>query len=113
MFPGQVSVGASVSLTVTVKVQALVLPLLSLAVQVTVVTPLLKVEPLGGTQTLVTPGQLSLAVGAAKLTTREHRPEAVLVTMAVGQAMAGASVSLTVTVNVQALVLPVVSLAVQ
>jgi hypothetical protein len=31
--------------TVTVNVQALVLPLASLAVQVTVVTPLLKVEP--------------------------------------------------------------------
>jgi hypothetical protein len=47
------------------------------------------------------------------LTTRVHKPEAVLVTMLVGQLMLGASVSVTVTVNVQALVLPLLSLAVQ
>jgi hypothetical protein len=63
MFAGHVSVGASVSFTVTVKVQALVLPLVSLAVQVTVVTPLLKVEPLVGLQLTLLPEQLSLKVG--------------------------------------------------
>jgi hypothetical protein len=60
---GQLMLGASVSLTVTVKVQALVLPLASLAVQVTVVTPLLKVEPLAGLQLTLLPEQLSLKVG--------------------------------------------------
>src|SRR6516164_5874306 len=59
MFPGQLMVGASVSCTVTVKVQELVLPLLSVAKLVTVVMPTGKAEPLGGTVTrLVTP-QLS------------------------------------------------------
>ena len=59
---GQVAVGGSVSLTVTVNVQLLVLPAASVAVQVTVVLPLLKVEPEGGLQATVTPGQLSVAV---------------------------------------------------
>ena len=63
MFDGQVKVGSSLSLTVTVKVQALVLPLASVAVQVTVVTPLLKLLPVAGTQATVEPGQLSLGVG--------------------------------------------------
>ena len=63
IFPGQVKVGSSVSLTVTVKVHLFVLPLASVAVQVTVVTPLLKLLPLTGRQATVDPGQLSLAVG--------------------------------------------------
>jgi hypothetical protein len=63
MLAGQVITGFSVSLTVTVKVQVAVLPELSVAVQVTVVVPLGKVEPEGGLQTTVTPGQLSAAVG--------------------------------------------------
>ena len=65
MFAGQVSVGSSVSLTVTVNVQALVLPLASVAVQVTVLTPLLKLLPLAGVQLTVAPEQLSLAAGVA------------------------------------------------
>ena len=40
----------------------------SVAVQVTVVTPLLKVEPLAGVQLTVAPGQLSLTVGLVKVT---------------------------------------------
>jgi hypothetical protein len=55
-------VGFSVSLTVTVKLQVAVLPDESVAVQVTVVVPLGKLEPEGGVQLVVTPGQLSLAV---------------------------------------------------
>jgi hypothetical protein len=52
-----------VSLTVTVKLQEPVLFELSVAVQVTVVVPLGKVEPERGLQTGVpTPGQLSVAV---------------------------------------------------
>src|SRR5258705_1044392 len=91
----QLMLGASLSLTVTVNVQALVLPLVSLAVQVTVVTPLLKIAPLAGTQTLVTPGQLSLTVGAAKLTTPVHKPEAVFGTIEGGQLELWASGSIT------------------
>jgi hypothetical protein len=54
--------------TLTVKLQVAVLPLASVAVQVTVVTPTGKHEPDGGVQTTVTPGQLSEAV-VVKLTT--------------------------------------------
>ena len=65
MFPGQVTVGGWLSATVTVKVQlAEVLPLASVAWQVTVLVPFGKVEPLGGVQLAVEPGQLSLAVAA-------------------------------------------------
>jgi hypothetical protein len=48
-----------------VKLQLLVLPLPSVAVQLTLVEPTGKAEPLAGVQLLVTPGQLSLALGAA------------------------------------------------
>jgi hypothetical protein len=60
---GQVITGFSVSLMVTVKVQLLVFPAASVAVHVTVVIPLANVAPEGGLQTVVTPGQLSVAVG--------------------------------------------------
>jgi len=50
-------------LTVTVKLQVLVLPAASVAVQVTGVVPVPKLEPVGGLQLNVTPGQLSLATG--------------------------------------------------
>ena len=59
-------VGACVSLTVTVKEQLAELLDASLTVQLTVVVPLLKVEPDAGVQTGVpTPGQLSVAVAFA------------------------------------------------
>jgi hypothetical protein len=54
--------------TVTEKLQVAVLPDASVAVQVTVVVPTGRIEPLGGLHTVVTPGQLSDAVGAGKLT---------------------------------------------
>ena len=57
-------VGACVSFTVTVNEQLAVLPLVSVAVQLTVVVPFGKAEPDAGVQATVTPGQLSLAVGA-------------------------------------------------
>jgi len=44
-------------------VQVAVFPDVSVAVQVTVVVPFAKVEPEAGEQLVVTPGQLSLAVG--------------------------------------------------
>ena len=64
MFAGQAIVGACVSVTVTEKVQELLLPLGSVAVQVTLVVPFAKVEPLAGEQvTVAVPGQLSFADG--------------------------------------------------
>ena len=51
--------------TVTLNWQLLELPHPSVAVQVTVVTPILKVEPDGGVHTVVMgPGQLSETAGA-------------------------------------------------
>ena len=72
-FAGQVIVGGCVSLTVTVNVQLAILPEASLTAHVTVVMPLEKVEPERGLHTAApTPGQLSLAVGVAYVTTAEH-----------------------------------------
>ena len=56
--------GNSASWTTSLKLHEALFPLVSVAVHVTVFVPLLNVEPLGGTQTLVTPEQLSLTVGA-------------------------------------------------
>ena len=50
--------------TVTVNVHAAVFPLVSVAVQVTVVVPSLNVEPDGGTHTTEAIMQLSVATGA-------------------------------------------------
>ena len=61
MSVGQTIVGGWVSLTVTVKPHGVVLPLVSLAVQLTVVVPVGKVAPEGGVQLMVAPGQLSEA----------------------------------------------------
>jgi hypothetical protein len=47
---GQVNLGASVSLTVTLNVHRAVAPIVSVAVQVTSVTPTAKVDPDGGVQ---------------------------------------------------------------
>src|SRR5437899_45524 len=113
MFAGQaVRLGAWLSLTVTAKVQALVRALVSVAVQVTVVTPLIKSVPLAGLHTKVTPGQLSLAVGA-KVTLAVHLPSSVLTATLAGQVICGSSVSLTVTVKVQLAVLLAASVALQ
>ena len=113
-FAGQPAItGASPSFTVTLKVHVFSLPLLSVAVQVTVVTPLLKVEPLTGLQTTDATAQLSLAVGAVQFTTAAHRPASVFCVMLAGQGITGFSVSLTVTSNWQLPLLPAASLAVQ
>jgi len=63
MLAGQVAVGFSSSLTVTVKLQVPVLPEASVAVQVTVVVPTANIEPLAGLHTVLAPGQLSVAAG--------------------------------------------------
>jgi hypothetical protein len=59
MSAGQMIVGLSTSRTSTWKLQMAVLPLVSRAVQFTVVVPLPKRAPDGGEQEIVEPGQLS------------------------------------------------------
>ena len=116
MFAGQAPiVGGWLSLTVTVKLQEPVLPEDSVAVQVTVVVPLLKVEPDAGEQTTVGAGvQLSVAVGGVKVTTAVHTFGSVLFVIFAGQApIVGAWVSLTVTVKLHMAVLADESVAVQ
>src|SRR5439155_18044827 len=110
---GQCATGASVSLTVTLKLHEAVLPLASVTVQVTVPLPLAKVEPLAGAQLTVWPGQLSAPVGVMKLTTALHIPGSVDWVMSAGQTIVGGCASLTVTVKLQVPVLPDVSVAVQ
>src|SRR5260221_12403005 len=100
MFPGQETTGLSVSLTTMLKLHPAVLPVASVAVQVTVFVTMAKLGPLGGTQTSATPGQLSVAV-AAKFTTALHWPGAVLVVMSPGQVAEGGLVSLTPTPKLQ------------
>jgi hypothetical protein len=64
--------GNWVSFTVTMKLQLAVLPLASVAMQFTVLAPVLKTLPLVGVQLTLTPGQLSVAIAAAKLTCWLH-----------------------------------------
>jgi hypothetical protein len=61
---GQVIFGFSWSTTVTEKLQFEDFPPTSVAVQVTGVVPFGNVAPDGGAHTIVTPGQLSVAVAA-------------------------------------------------
>src|SRR5439155_21637676 len=69
---GQAMVGGSRSRTVTVKLKLAVLPEVSVAVQLTVFVPLAKALPLVGAQVTVTPGQLSVAIGASNATIWLH-----------------------------------------
>jgi multisubunit Na+/H+ antiporter MnhB subunit len=86
---GQVTTGASSSLTVTVNEQLPELVAESVAVQVTVVMPLGNVAPDGGVQTgVIEPSQLSVAV-AVNITTAEHIVLSVPVTIGDGQVTIG------------------------
>ena len=102
MLAGRLQVGASVSLTVTVKLPIVsgLSGLASLAVQFTVVVPTGKVAPLAGLQTTLAPGQLSEAE-AVYVTTAPHAPVSLFLIILAGKLSAGASVSLTVTVKLQ------------
>jgi hypothetical protein len=72
----------------------------SVAVQVTVVTPRGNCEPDGGTHTTLAPEQLSDAVGVEKFTAFDASPALVVfVVMLEGQAIEGAVMSLTVTLK--------------
>src|SRR2546426_907438 len=103
---GQLIDGRSVSVTVTVKLQPLVLPAASVTPQVTAVTPTRKVEALGGLHTTVTLVQLSLALTVYVTLLLLHCPGSVAVTMFVGQVMLGGWLSTTMTCWVQVLWLP-------
>jgi len=86
---GQVTTGATPSLTVTVNEQLAVLVAESVAVQVTVVIPFGKVVPDAGVQTgVIAPSQLSAAV-AVKFTTAEHIPVSVLTVIGAGHITTG------------------------
>jgi len=114
MLPGQVMPGAWVSNTVTVKEQVAVCPAMSVAIQVTVVFPGLKVLPLKPPfkWPRPTPGQLSVAIGAVYVTTAVQTPIAALRTTLPGQAMEGGSKSPIATVWEQVLVQPFVPVTV-
>src|SRR5688572_5450170 len=98
MLLGHTSIGGSMSCTVTVKEQLCVFVVASVAVHVTVVIPIEKREPLAGTQTTITPGQLSVAV-ALNVATASHCPAVVNNSKACGQVITGRSRSTTVTVK--------------
>lgn len=90
----------------TGNVQVAVLPLASVAVQVTVVVPTGNVEPDGGVHTTAFggSGQLSLAVGCGKVVTAPEAGGQVAAATEVtgdGQVIVGGVVSVTVTVNEQ------------
>src|ERR1041385_8663489 len=110
--PGQVIAGFCVSKIVTVKVQVLRLPLASVAVLVTVVTPTGKVLPLAMLLTKFVTLQLSLALTANVTLLRLQWPGSAVKTRLPGQVTAGFCVSRIVTVKVQLLALPLASVAV-
>src|SRR4051794_8035083 len=93
--------------TVTVRLHVAVLPLLSVAVEFTVVVPTEKTEPDAGVLATVTPGQLSAAV-TVKLTAMLVAVELSgrLTTTFAGQLIVGGVTSLTVKATVQVAVLP-------
>src|SRR5437899_9534514 len=95
-------------MTVTVKGSVLLLPLLSRAVLVTVVVPSGKALPLAGTLVRLVTAQLSVAV-TVNVTLLAHNPGAVFTVRSAGHVIVGGSVSVTVTVKVQVLLLPMLS----
>jgi hypothetical protein len=109
---GQLVVGGSLSLTVTLNEQLLSLPLASRAVQTTRVVPLPNRVPEGGAQVVDAREQLSDEV-AANVTLASQRPGSVEATIFAGQAITGSSLSVTATVKLQRLVLPLASVATQ
>jgi hypothetical protein len=64
-FPGFESSTRHALNTLTWKLQVAVFPEESVAMQVTVVVPVAKVEPDGGLQVTIAPGQLSVTAGLA------------------------------------------------
>ena len=108
----QVNTGLCVSVTVTVKLQLDVLPLASVAVVVTIVVPSGKVLPLSRLLTRFVTPQLSVAFTVKVTLLRLHRPASVDNTRLPGQVITGFCASVTVTVKLQRVVLPLASVAV-
>jgi hypothetical protein len=104
-------VGFTLSLTVTVCTQVAVFPLLSVTVQVTLVTPIAN-APGALFVTEATP-QLSAVVGVPRATPVAVQPVFVLAVTFAGHVMVGFTLSLTVTVCTQVAVLPLLSVTVQ
>lgn len=96
----------------TLKEQLAAFPAASVAVQVTVLVPIGKLEPEGGTHTKVAPGQLSEATGAGYVTGASGAGLHEAVTLP-GQVIRGASPSTTITLKEQLAVLPAPSVAMQ
>jgi len=112
MSNGQVIVGFSLSVTVTVKLHCAVFDEASVTMMVTVVTPTLNVcapgcpLPLSEVtpevvQAMELPLQLSPKVTEGMATLAEQVPEATFAVWLAGQVIVGTSVSFTVTVNEQ------------
>src|ERR1041385_3907814 len=105
MLAEQVMVGGVLlGFTMTLKVQLVVLPEGSVAVHVTVLVPCGNVDPLGGLQLVVTPVQLSLAVGAKVNSRPVQVAGSELVLMLAGGVIVGLILSFTVTFKVQLVV---------
>jgi hypothetical protein len=113
MFDGQVITGACVSLIVTVNEQFAVLAEVSVAVQLTVLVPIRKVDPDDGTQLTLGDPQLSLAVALKVTLLFELWPTSAAETMLDGHEMVGACWSRTMTWNEQLVVLVEASVVVQ
>ena len=112
MLAGTMTRGASRSTTVTVNDPVATLPAASVAVQVTVVVPIGKVEPEAGTQTTFTARLLSVPV-TTKVTTALLEPGAAGTMRLGGSSSTGRSRSMTVTSKLVVAVLPEASVAVQ
>jgi len=112
MSAGQLTTGGTVSRTRTVKLHCALFPASSVAVQVTVVSPIGNSEPEGGAQTTVGPGSqasLALVVNVTKLPSDEAHSTVLFA----GQVTLGGVVSCTVTSKEQIELLPDTSVAVQ
>src|SRR5262245_28249245 len=96
---------------VTVKVQLLELPLPSVAVMVTTVTPTGNVLPLGGEATILLRPQLTAALTLKVTLLRLQRSGSAVNTRLAGQSITGFWVLVTVTLKVQVLELPLASVA--
>ena len=108
---GAVITGGVVSTTVTVKLEVDTLPVKSVAVTFTVVSPSAKVLPLGGVTTTTGAGSTRSAAVTTKLTTAPVAPAACAM-IGSGTVMTGGVVSTTVTVKLDDDTLPVKSVAV-
>jgi hypothetical protein len=111
MLAGHVIVGGSTSLTMTVKLQVVLLPAASVEVEFTVVVPTGKNDPEAGTDTTVAE-QLSVVV-TEKNTVEPQSPGVAFMLMFAGQEITGGSTSLTMTVKLHVVLLPAASVEVE